>query len=333
VIGLTKLAPGVGNVGLSERVEPRPDPGHVVLEVAGAGICGTDLHIADGEYETLTPVTMGHEVAGSVCAAGVGVDESWLGARVASETYFSTCGRCAHCLAGRVNLCVERRSIGTHVDGAFAPRLHVPVTNLHHLPEWLDAATATLCEPLACVCHSLLEPEPAVRPGDDVLVIGPGPVGLLAAQVARASGGEVHVRGTPRDEARLAAARELALGTSTTDDPVVEADVVIECSGSEAGMADGFAAARRGARYVQIGLAGKPVLLPFDLVCFHELTVTSGFASTPTSWRKAMELVGERRVELEPLLTEVVPLVEWKRAFAATRAADGIKFVLDPQTT
>ena len=333
MIGLAKLAPGAGSVRLSERPEPRPDPGHVVLEVIGAGICGTDLHIADGEYATVTPVTIGHEVAGSVAEVGEGVDEAWLGARVASETYFSTCGRCAHCLAGRVNLCAERRSIGTHVDGAFAPRLHVPVTNLHRLPGWLDAATATLCEPLACVCHSLLEPEPAVRPGDDVLVIGPGPVGLLAAQVARASDGEVHMRGTPQDEVRLAAARALGLETSTTEDAAVEADVVIECSGSEAGMGAGLAAARRGGSYVQIGLAGKPVSLPFDLVCFHELTVTSGFASTPSSWRTALELVAERRVQLEPLLTEVVPLAEWERAFAATRAAQGIKFVLDPQTT
>jgi L-iditol 2-dehydrogenase len=329
VIGLTKLAPGAGNVGLRERDEPTAAPGNVVLDVIGAGICGTDLHIADGEYETVTPVTMGHEVAGSVGEVGAGVDESWLGARVASETYFSTCGHCAHCRAGRPNLCVDRRSIGTHVDGAFAPRLHVPVSNLHRLPEWLDGATATLCEPLACVCHSLLEPEPAVRPGDDVLVIGPGPVGLLAAQVARASGGSVHVSGTPSDTARLAAAEQLGLEPGA----VGEADVVIECSGSESGMASGLAAGRRGGRYVQIGLAGKKVSLPFDLVCFHELTITSGFASTPTSWLKAVELVTERRVELEPLLTEVIPLSEWERAFAATRAAEGIKFVLDPQTT
>jgi L-iditol 2-dehydrogenase len=329
--GLTKLAPGAGNVALAERPDPVAVPGHVVLEVAGAGICGTDLHIVDGEYETVTPVTMGHEVAGVVVEVGDGVEESWLGTRVASETYFSTCGKCAHCRSGRTNLCPERRSIGTHVDGAFAPLLHVPVTNLHRLPDWLDARAAALCEPLACVCHSLLEAGPAVQPGDDVLVTGPGPVGLLAAQVARAAGGEVHVRGTPRDARRLGEARELGLETSTTDDPAVEVDVVVECSGSESGMAHGLRAARRGGRYVQIGLAGKPVTLPFDLVCFHELTITSGFASTPASWTKALELVAERRVELERLVTEVVPLADWERAFAATRAADGIKFVLDPK--
>jgi L-iditol 2-dehydrogenase len=303
----------------------------VVLEVVGAGICGTDLHIVDGEYETVTPVTIGHEVSGVVAEVGKGVDDSWLGARVASETYFSTCGRCVHCLVGRVNLCPERRSIGTHVDGAFAPRLAVPVAGLHRLPEWLDGQVAAVCEPLACVCHSVLEPEAAVAAGNDVLVTGPGPVGLLAAQVAAAAGGNVHVRGTPRDERRLAVARELGFDTSTIEDGSVEADVVIECSGSEAGIASSLTAARRGARYVQMGLAGKPVLLPFDFVTFHELTITSGFASTPTSWAKALALVTDRRVELAPLLTEVVPLAEWERAFAATRSGDGIKFVLDPR--
>jgi L-iditol 2-dehydrogenase len=330
VIGLTKLAPGVGNVALAERPEPVVGAGQVVVDVLAAGICGTDLHIADGEYQTVTPVTMGHEVSGDVAQVGAEVDESWVGARVASETYFSTCGGCALCRSGRVNLCVERRSIGTHVDGAFAPRLLVPITSLHRLPDWLDGQAAALCEPLACVCHSALEPEAVMGAGDDVLVVGPGPVGLLAAQVARAAGGGVHVRGTPRDDCRLAVARELGLETSTTEDDPVEADVVIECSGSEAGMSAGLAAARRGGRYVQIGLAGKPVALPFDLVCFHELRITSGFASTPSSWRSALELIRDRRVELEPLLTEVVPLAEWERAFAATRAAEGIKFALDP---
>jgi L-iditol 2-dehydrogenase len=318
-------------VALAERPDPVAPPLHAVLEVVGAGICGTDLHIVDGEYETVTPVTIGHEVSGVVAEVGEGVEEGWLGASVASETYFSTCGVCSYCRAGRTNLCPERRSIGTHVDGAFAPRLVVPVRNLHRLPDWLDGQAAALCEPLACVVHSVLEPEPAVRGHDDVLVIGPGPVGLLAAQVARAAGGNVHVRGTPRDERRLAAAAELGLETSTTEEAALDADVVIECSGSEAGMAHGLGVDRRGGHYVQIGLAGKPVALPFDLVCFHELTITSGFASTPTSWQKALELVASQRVELAPLVTEVVPLADWERAFAATRAGQGIKFVLDPR--
>jgi L-iditol 2-dehydrogenase len=142
----------------------------------------------------------------------------------------------------------------------------------------------------------------------------------------------VHVRGMPRDAARLAVAGALGFETSTTDHDVVgEFDVVVECSGHEAGMSFALESAARAGRYVQIGLAGKPVSLPFDLICFRELTVTSGFASTPTSWMRALELIEARRVELEPLLSETVPLEEWEQAFAATRAGAGIKYVLVPR--
>jgi L-iditol 2-dehydrogenase len=273
---------------------------------------------------------MGHEVSGVVADLGEGVEASWQDARVVTETYFSTCGHCGHCRGNRINLCLERRSIGSFADGGFAPRLHVPVRNLHRIPDWLDGAAASMAEPLACCCQSLLDPD-RVGPGDAALVVGPGPIGLLAAQVARAAGAEVHVRGTPRDANRLAAARSLGFTTSTTEEGSAGAfDVVVECSGHEAGMAFALESARRGARYVQIGLAGKPVAIPFDLVCFGELTVTSGNASTPASWARALELIRERRVELEPLLTAAVPLEEWAQAFESTRAGGGIKYVLVP---
>jgi L-iditol 2-dehydrogenase len=328
VLGVTKLAPGAGNVALSERPEPSAGPGEVVLDVVAAGICGTDIHIYDGEYAAVPPVTMGHEVSGVVSELGSGVDAVWRGARVVTETYFSTCGVCESCRAGRVNLCPERRSIGSYVDGGFAPRLRVPARNLHRIPDWLDGHAAAMTEPLACCCQSL---SAGVAAGASVLVVGPGPIGLLAAQVARAEGGDVHVRGTPRDATRLELARSLGFAVSTTDDETAgEFDVVVECSGHEAGMAFGLAAARRGGRYVQIGLAGKNVSIPFDLVCFRELTVTAGNASTPASWDRALRLIEERRVELEPLLTEAVPLAEWERAFAATRRGAGVKFVLVP---
>jgi L-iditol 2-dehydrogenase len=332
VQGLTKLAAGRGNVALSERPEPVASPGHVVLDVAACGICGTDVHIYDGEYEALPPVTMGHEVSGVVAGLGDGVDRAWQGARVVTETYFSTCGHCALCLSGRTNLCAERRSIGSYVDGGFAARLHVPARNLHRIPDWLDAHAAAMAEPLACCCHSLAPGR--VSSGASVLVVGPGPIGLLAAQVARADGGEVHVRGTTRDAVRLEAAASLGFATSTTDDgPVGEFDVVVECSGHEAGMTFALESATSGGTYVQIGLAGKPVSVPPDLVCFRELTVTSGKASTPASWERALALIAERRVDLEPLLSEAVPLADWERAFAATRSGAGIKYVLVPQGT
>lgn len=328
MIGLTKLADGAGHVGLSERPERAPGPGEVLIDVQGAGICGTDLHIEAGEFRTKPPVTMGHEVSGIVSVIGDGVDAAWLGAGVVSETYFSTCGACAWCQDGRINLCPDRRSIGSMVDGAFAPRVIVPVKNLHRRPAWLDAHAAALVEPLACVCHCLCDPS-TVDAGDRVVVTGPGPVGLLAAQVARALGGEVEVVGLPQDAERLETAR--ALGFTTPAAATAGADVVIECSGAAGGAAVCLEAAGRAARYVQVGVFGKPVQLPFDLVFQKELVVTSGFASTPQSWRRALALVESRKVDLPPLVSSVIPLSGWAQAFADLRASRGIKIVFDPR--
>lgn len=332
MLGLTKIAPGRENVGLTDRPEPVAGAGQVVLAVEAAGICGTDIHIVDDEFRSSPPVTMGHEVCGVVAAIGAGVDPGWLGARVVSETYFSTCGRCGSCRAGRANLCLERQSIGSAVDGAFAPRLLIPAHGLHLVPERLSSAAASMAEPLACVCHCLLDPA-AVCPGDEVLVAGPGPIGLLAAQVARACGASVHVRGVAgRDDARLAVARELALEVSADGDLTGRMfDVVVECSGSAGGIDTCLRHARRGGRYVQVGLAGAAVRIPFDEVCFRELTVTGGNASTPASWRRGLRLVEQRRVELELLVSEVVPLGRWQRALAAARAGTALKIVLDPR--
>ena len=333
--GLAKLAAGRENVELVDRPEPVAGAGQVVLEVEAAGICGTDLHIVDDEFRSWPPVTMGHEVCGVVAEVGERVAPDWLGARVVSETYFSTCGRCEQCRRGSANLCVERRSIGSAVDGAFAPRLLVPARGLHRIPDWLPSAAAALVEPLACVCHCLLDPA-VVASGDEVLVVGPGPVGLLAAQVARTGGARVVVEGTEHDARRLALARELGCEPTVAGTPVRDLDgrlfdVVVECSGSEAGIATCLQLARGGGRYVQIGIAGRPVTLAFDQICYRELTLTSGNASTAESWRRALGLVESRAVALEPLVSEVLPLVAWERAFAAARAGDGIKFVLDPR--
>lgn len=333
--GVTKLAPGPGHVALAERPEPELQPGHALLAVQAAGICGTDIHIVDDEFASRPPVTMGHEACGVVVDVGEGVDPAWEGARVVTETYFSTCGECGHCRSGRINLCLERRSIGSAVDGAFAPRLLVPARGLHRVPERLPSEAAVLAEPLACVCNCLLDPA-VVGTGDAVLVVGPGPVGLLAAQVARACGGSVHVRGTERDGPRLELARALGFETSVAGNACVEStqarfDVAIECSGNEHGIAFCLEHVRRGGRHVQVGLAGKPVAVPLDEICYRELTITSGNASTPGSWRQALGLIERGEVELAPLVSEIVPLGEWERAFAATRAGAGVKIVLDPR--
>ena len=202
VRGLTKLAPGSGNVAMAQRPEPSAAPGTSCSTSSRRGSAAPTCTSHDGEYPARPPVTMGHEVSGVVAELGDGVDRSWRGARVVTETYFSTCGHCDWCRAGRTEP-LPRAPLDRH---ARRRRLRAaparPRANLHRIPDWLDAHAAAMTEPLACCCQSLLDPD-RVGEGDRVLVVGPGPIGLLAAQVARAAGGDVHVRGTPRDAARL----------------------------------------------------------------------------------------------------------------------------------
>lgn len=333
-VALGKLAPGVGNIGLRNQTVSDPEPGHVILEVLATGICGTDLHIVDDEFPYEAPVTMGHEVTGEVVKVGADVDETWMGKRVACETYFSYCERCEHCRAGYPNLCDQRRSIGSKVDGGFTRWMEIPVRSLHVLPDSVGSTAGALTEPLACVTNCLFDP-PVISAGDRVLVIGPGTMGLLTAQAARAGGGEVIVAGLDRDRHRLDLAGSLGLETillgAGDDELDPQPDVVCECSGSSGGAAYGLTQVRKRGRVVQVGIFGRPVQVPLDQILYKELVLTSGNASTPTSWRRALMLLEQGSIQLDPLVSQVFPLAEWEKAFASTREGRGMKVVIDPR--
>lgn len=326
---VVKMGRGPDNVVLHDVEEPVAVPGHVRVRVVATGICGTDIHVAHDEYAHEVPVIMGHEILGVVDAVGDGVDEQWIGARVACETYYSTCETCEWCRAGRRNLCPSRRSLGSFENGGFSAFVVMPVINLHRLPDSLGPLDGVLAEPLACVVQCLLDPA-VINAGDRVLVTGPGAMGQLAAQVALAQGGRVTLIGLAKDSDRLAIAAALGITTSTEAPEADAYDVVIECSGSAPGAAAALRAARRGGRYVQVGIFGREVTLPFDIVLYKELVVTSGFASTATSWRRAIALIEQGRVSLGPLVTREVPIDDFAAAFAAAAAGEGIKTVIIP---
>jgi L-iditol 2-dehydrogenase len=326
---VVKRGDGVEGIEIAQVEVPTAAPGQAVVDVVATGICGTDVHIAHDEYAHERPVVMGHEVLGVVASVGSPDDAHWVGATVALETYFAACEVCELCRAGRRNLCANRRSIGSFRNGGFASQLLVPVINLHRLPETPGELDGVLSEPLACVAQCLLDP-PVVQPGDRVLVTGPGAMGQLAAQVARASGGEVTLAGLPADAERLAVAASIGIRTETGTPEEGAFDVVIECSGSAPGAATALRSARRGGRYVQVGIFGRDVALPFDLVLYKELTVTSGFASTPTSWRAAMRLIEAGDVVLTPLVTRRVPLADFFDALDAAQRGEGLKTVVVP---
>jgi L-iditol 2-dehydrogenase len=307
---------------------PSPGPTDVIVEVHAAGVCGTDLHLLEDGYPSRPPVVLGHEVAGVVIELGGEVDPAWLGARVACETHHQVCD-CDLCRAGKRNLCDNKTSMGSFVDGGFAERVKVPARLLHRVPDGVSLSAAALSEPLACAAHLLLDP-PVVNSGDRVLVTGPGPMGLLCAQVARSMGAHVVLAGLPADAPRLAVAASLGFETQDGDlEPGF--DVVIECSGSGGGARLALESVRKAGRYIAVGIHGRDVSVPLDLVLYKELTITSGFAATAESWRRAMRLLELGHVDLDAMVTSIEPLQNWDDVIARLRAGEGMKIVFDPR--
>lgn len=332
-----KLARGVGQVALVDVPQPLPGSDEVLVRVKGAGVCGTDLHIFDDHYPTHPPVTLGHEVSGVVAALGPQVDPGWDGRAVVCETFFSVCGFCRFCRSGSPNLCAKRLSIGSHVDGGMADYLVIPAANLHAIPDRLGTVEACLVEPFAAVCNALCDP-PLINPGDSALVIGPGPMGLLAAQLAHAARADVTVVGTESDLHRLQVAADLGFATegvseemrNYTDNAGGGFDIAIDCAGPGPAMAAALQRVRAGGHVVRIGVAGDDITIPLDEIWRKELTISSGFATKPAAWRRALHLLDQGAIHLQPLVTDVLGLDDWEMAFESARAGRGIKFVLAP---
>jgi L-iditol 2-dehydrogenase len=339
---LMKIEAGLARLEVRDIDEPTPAAGQVKLKVHAAGICGTDLHILKDEFRSVPPVVLGHEIAGEVVALGEGVTGVETGTRVTTETYFSTCGECRYCRTGHENLCLNRRSIGSAVNGGFTQYVIVPAANVHPLPASVDYESGALTEPLACVAHAVLN-WPTVSPGDVAVIAGPGAIGLLTLQVVKASGATVIMLGTDSDAGRMELAQQL--GTDYTlnvqqDDPLalikeitdegLGADVVYECSGAGPAAAQILELVRRRGRYVQIGLFGKPIAWDLDQLCYKELVATGSNASVPSAWIKALRLLVTGVVKTAPLITHRYDITEWEAAFATFEDKSGVKTILRP---
>ncbi|WP_110707765.1 Zn-dependent oxidoreductase [Salinicola sp. CR57] len=191
---------------IGDRPAPSAAPGEVIVDVAYAGICGSDMHIIHGDNAFVQfPRITGHEFAGVICAVGDGVDPARVGDRVCIDPVVS-CGRCYPCRIGRPNVCSAMQVIGVHRNGGFAERVSVPAANAHRIPDDLDLDAAALVEPYSIAANVLSRMDP--RPGDRLLVIGAGVIGLTVLQMARALGLEQVIVTDILDE-RLATAREL----------------------------------------------------------------------------------------------------------------------------
>ena len=207
---LVKTQKGKGFLELREVPEPRVQAGEVKIEIAACGICGTDVHVRHDEFPYWPPVTLGHEFTGTIVEVGPNCRAAKVGERVVAEPHNRACGVCALCRTGNSHICAEKRSPGWGVDGGMARYICYPEKLLHRMPAGMTFDQGAMVEPTANAVTDVIE-RARITAGDLAVVIGPGPIGLLAAMVARAAGArDVVVVGTPGDvPLRLAKAKAL----------------------------------------------------------------------------------------------------------------------------
>ena len=326
---------------------PEPGPGEVVLDIEAATLCGTDLRLISGAKTSgVRPgVVLGHEIAGRVAALGEGVS----GVRVGDQATVSivvSCHRCHACLNDREHLCENLRLIGYGIDGGFAERMLVPADavasgNLVVTPHEIPATTLALAEPLSCVLNGARQVR--VQPGETVVVLGAGPIGLLHAQLARVAGaGQVIVTN------RSAHRRELALrlGATRTLDPATEdvraavveatggrgADVVIVAVGAAELAGQALALAGIGGRvsYFAGFPKGSTAEVDANLIHYNELIVTGGSNARRADVVRAVDLLSAGVIDAESLVTNQVPLSRFEEAIALVSGRTGVKTAVVP---
>lgn len=295
---------------------PQPQHGEVLLEPLAIGVCGSDLHVYEGQHPFVRyPVFPGHEVAAQVVEVGSGVDSAWRGALVALEPAL-TCGQCVPCRSGRYNICERLQVMGFQAPGALAERFVSPVQNLHRLPQGFDIELGAMVEPLAVAVHAV-----ALTPvqGKRVAVLGAGTIGLLVAQVAKAYGA-AQVVVVDLLEARRRVAEGLGLTTKAPDGAKYE--VIFECVGSEQALEAAIQGAHKGGTVVVVGVYGRPTTLSAGLIQDWELTLKGSLMYTFSDFQEAIRLLAQQKVQAQPLITHRFALDEVQSAFAAALERD-----------
>lgn len=305
---------------IEQRPIPSPSADQVLVEIRAVGICGSDVHYYDhgriGEYVVEAPMVIGHEAAGWIVDVGERVDRSRLGELVALEPGVP-CRSCPQCLAGRYNLCPLVVFFATPpVDGAISQFVVIDAAFAHRAPDGLTPELAAMAEPVSVGIWAARKA--AVVPGDNVLVTGAGPIGLLTAQVARHFGAS-QVTITDVSEFRLQVAKGLGLDTRLASEPLTEEyDVLIECSGAAVALAAGMKAIARAGRVVLVGMGTDEVSINVPLVQSREITLTGTFRYANT-YPLALRLIASGAVLLDDVITHHFDLRETEAALTLSR--------------
>jgi alcohol dehydrogenase/L-iditol 2-dehydrogenase len=328
------------------RQLPVPEIGEdeVLLRVGAVSVCGSDIHQYHNKqsWPVNIPVVLGHEFCGKVARAGKRVRGFKEGDRVVSETAAKICGHCLYCRTGDYNLCPQRSGFGYGTHGAMAEFVRVPERCLHHIPDSLSFERAALTEP-CCVGYNAVAVKSHIRPGDIVVVLGPGPIGLLCAEMARISGaGTVIISGMSQDASRLDAAHALgvtyAINAEETDllalirelGDGLGADLIVDATGTSIALKQALEIVRPGGQITKVGWGPQPLGFSLDPLVQKAITLQGSFSHTFKNWEKVVAMLDAGQINLDPIISCVAPLETWRDCFDGMHTGRYVKAVLQP---
>jgi threonine 3-dehydrogenase len=339
MLALVKTAAGPG-LRLESVPDPAPGINDVVVRVHRTGICGTDLHIeswdAWAQKTILPPLIAGHEFVGEVVEVGSNVYDAHPGDLVSGEGHV-TCGLCRHCLAGRRHLCAHPVGLGVNRDGAFAEYVTLPMTNIWHHAPGIDEEVAAIFDPFGNAVHTALA-FPVL--GEDVLITGAGPIGLMATAVVRHAGARYIVVSEPNPVRRELALR---MGATVAVDPrerdlgdvqrelgMVEGfDVALEMSGAPAALTAAIANMAHGGSIAILGIPTTEISIDVNEIVFKLLTIRGIYGREMyETWYK-MTVMLQSGLDISPAITHRFGFRDHEAAFAAARSGDSGKVILD----
>lgn len=315
-----------------------------LIRIKATGVCGSDVHIYTGHITTEVPVIVGHEFCGNVEKIGSKVTTLKVGDKVVSRLNVGVCGVCRNCVTGNQHMCEHRTCPGFKIDGSYAEYIKMEEKMLLKLDDHVPYEEGAIIEPMAIVAHALLE-RTVVQPEDFVVIYGPGPVGLIALQMAKLYGArKVIVVGTNVDEKqRLPLAKELGADyvfnaqTNNVYEKVLKltdnkgADLVIEASGARAAINDGIAVLRRQGRMCVLGLPeAAETNVRWRTATEKSLSVVFTYSSSPWSWNLVISMINRGAINAKSLISHIRPLAQYREMFEEIKKGDVIKGVFLP---
>jgi alcohol dehydrogenase/L-iditol 2-dehydrogenase len=310
----------------------------VLLEVQAVGVCGSDLHMWTGQqsWPMKYPVVLGHEFCGVIREIGSRVTGWQVGDRVVSETAAVIDAASPYSRQGRYNLDPNRRGYGALIDGAMRRYTPVPARILHRMPAGMTFEQAALTEP-CCVAYNAVVGNVHVRPGDRIVVLGPGPIGILSGAIARISGAEVAVVGLPQDGERLAVAQQYGCQPITGDAAdwarAVDgfgADGVVDAAGVSAALANALDLVRPGGWISKVGWGPQPLNFSLDQLVQKNVTLQGSFSHNWPIWERVIRLIATGALDVGPITGGIWPLTEWREAFETMHSGRIVKAILKP---